>query len=86
MTPDNPFNALPINSIGFQLLSNPLFDHYFPSSICDALDDARSEIFVVFPYAEVEEKVSRGGMLDQEGEGGAGEVGEAFYFGLDEGC
>lgn len=25
-------------------------------------------------------------MLDQEGEGGAVEVGQAFYFGLHEGC
>ena len=41
-------------------------------------------MLVVFPYTEVEEEGSRGRVFDQEGEGGAGELIMAFYWGLDE--
>lgn len=41
---------------------------------------------MVFSDSEIEEEVSGRGVFDEEGEGGTGEVGEAFDFGLDEGC
>jgi len=40
---------------------------------------------MILSDAEVEEEVPGGRVLDEEGEGGAGEVGVTLYFGLDEG-
>ncbi len=84
MTPHHALNTLPINSISFQLLSHSLFHIDLPVSVLDAIYDAGSEILVVFSNTEIEEQVSARGVLDEEGEGGTGEVREAFYFGLNE--
>jgi len=42
MAPDNPLDTLPIDTIGFQLLSYSMLDHHFPTPIFEALDDSWS--------------------------------------------